>query len=131
MTLLINPSKLESMFSELDTIDESEIDNYCHICKEKHNKTSCILPCKHNYHYTCLRDSWKKSSDKTYTCPLCKQNYGTLSLVRNKKMFPPDKKARKKSVKADTVPCNGTTKKNKSCKNKTKNESGLCYRHEE
>ena len=27
--------------------------------------------------------------------------------------------------------CSGTTKKNKSCKNKTKNESGLCYRHEE
>ena len=27
--------------------------------------------------------------------------------------------------------CKGTTKKNKSCKNKTKNESGLCYRHEE
>ena len=27
--------------------------------------------------------------------------------------------------------CSGITKKNKSCKNKTKNESGLCYRHEE
>ena len=128
MSLLVSSSKLESMFSELDIIDESEIDDYCHICKEKHNNNSCKLPCGHNYHYNCLRDSLKKSADKTYACPLCKQNYGTLSLVRNNKLFPKEKKIRKKDVKVEISLCKGITKKGLPCKNHGKH-NGYCHLH--
>ena len=127
MTLLIDPQKLNAMFADLEDVDNSEIDAYCHICKEKHNKNSCKLPCNHNYHYNCLRCSWQKSSSKSYTCPLCNQNYGTLSLVKGNKLFPTEKKVRKKS-KTDIIPCKGTTKKGLPCKNNGKN-NGYCHIH--
>ena len=42
-----------------------------------------------------------------------------------------DKKAKQIEKFNETIICSGKTKKGKNCKNRTKNLSGKCYRHED
>ena len=130
MALLINSQKLEKMFSELDIIENSDIDTLCHICKEKHDKNSCKLPCGHSYHYNCIRESQKNCFDKSNknTCPLCNTPFGTLTSIKSNKLYPETKKQRKKKTTTNIPKCNGLTKKGLPCKNHGKH-NGYCHLH--
>ena len=50
--------------------DEEYINDECSICLDKFQKKNIVnrLPCRHIFHYNCLRD-WLKDNN---TCPLCR-----------------------------------------------------------
>jgi len=75
----------EILVSDLENYN-SNPDNYCNICFEKHDNSSVKLKCGHKYHYNCIKESYQlNKSSIIRRCPYCRGDGGYLPLKHDNK----------------------------------------------
>ena len=104
-------------------------DNICAICSDVHDDTTIALPCKHRYHYECLKYSFSMCDKE---CPYCRKK----TYVNLKKLY---EKAKNKQIGPAIVPidlfrCAAYNKsgkrKGQQCSNRYYlNNEGFCRVH--